>query len=1021
MQIAEPNLPPGFTLRHTLRGHDGEIRRIAWAPNGKYIASPSSDAIRVWDTESGEEVWALIGHKGVILSVAWSPDSTVLASGGQDNTLRLWNVKNGTLTKTIEDEQGWINTLGWSPDGKTIAAGVEDGIVRLWESSTGKRLAALSGHKGNINGIAWSSTGERLASASGDSTVRIWNARNGEVLHVLRGHGDWAFSVAWSPDETFLASGALDASIRIWDPTRGILLAILEGHSAKISSVSFSSGGHVLASKAADSTVRIWSCDTWKQMAILPEASSGNRAPSLAFHPRAPALATLGERDKVIRIWDLKFDLLFAKKVRTIRYTTAKIVLVGDSGVGKTGLGWRLAHGAFKEHPSTHGMQFWLLESLYATRDDATECEAVLWDLAGQPDYRLIHSLFLEDAELALVLFDPTDRHDPLGGVEFWLEVLSHRRGRPCRTILCGARTDRGDTTLASEEIEALCRDRGITGGYVATSAKEGYGLDKLVESIREQIVWNDIATTTTTPTFKRIKDYVLSLKQGAARDGLLLSPSELRDRLQALDQRSGFSDAEMMTAVEHLAKHGYVRTLRTASGEQSILLAPEVLNNLAASFVLEARRNPKGLGALDEGRLLRGEYVFPEVGKLPEHDQKTLLDAATVLFVENNVCFRESHGQTTLLIFPELINRKKPPGEMQMCDDVTYTVRGSVGNLYAALVVLLGYTSVFTRTDQWQNQAQYELGGGEICGFKLAAERQGELQFVLFYGLQVARSTRMLFQGLFERFLESREVTVTRYPPLECSNCHYRQERAEVIRRTLEKRSFLFCSNCGERMVLLKADEEVVLSAQERTKLDRERATANQRTKFESALRQLDAFVRKEAITAPSCFVSYAWGNREHEGWVEKELAPDMQKAGVNVILDRWASSAIGSNIARFISLIDESARILVVGTPLYLKKYENKVSTTGSVVAAEVDLINKRLLGTEEEKKTVLPLLLEGDERRSFPPLMQLRVYADFRLPGHYFANAFDLILSVYGIRFNDQAVADLRTVLRPDAGST
>jgi hypothetical protein len=57
---------------------------------------------------------------------------------------------------------------------------------------------------------------------------------------------------------------------------------------------------------------------------------------------------------------------------------------------------------------------------------------------------------------------------------------------------------------------------------------------------------------------------------------------------------------------------------------------------------------------------------------------------------------------------------------------------------------------------------------------------------------------------------------------------------------------------------------------------------------------------VRKAAITAPNCFISYAWGNREHEGWVEKELAPDMQKAGINVILDHWANSATGSNIAR-------------------------------------------------------------------------------------------------------------------------
>ena len=62
-------------------------------------------------------------------------------------------------------------------------------------------------------------------------------------------------------------------------------------------------------------------------------------------------------------------------------------MLVGDSGVGKTGLGWRLAHGAVKEHASTHGQKFWVHEQLGTQRQDGTRCEAVLWDLAGQPDY----------------------------------------------------------------------------------------------------------------------------------------------------------------------------------------------------------------------------------------------------------------------------------------------------------------------------------------------------------------------------------------------------------------------------------------------------------------------------------------------------------------------------------------------------------------------------------------------------------------------------------------------------------
>jgi hypothetical protein len=177
-------------------------------------------------------------------------------------------------------------------------------------------------------------------------------------------------------------------------------------------------------------------------------------------------------------------------------------------------------------------------------------------------------------------------------------------------------------------------------------------------------------------------------------------------------------------------------------------------------------------------------------------------------------------------------------------------------------------------------------------------------------------------------------------------------------------------------------------------------------------------AFTVEQKITPPECFISYAWGVPEHERWVEKRLAADLQKAGIEVILDRWHNAQIGASVARFAERIEKSDRIVVVGTPDYRRKYENKDSSTGYVVAAEVDLINKRLLGTEPQKQTVLPLLLDGDEAASLPPFLQGRVYADFRDELWYFTAAFDLILSLYDIKPFDPAVADLRESLRgPD----
>jgi hypothetical protein len=76
---------------------------------------------------------------------------------------------------------------------------------------------------------------------------------------------------------------------------------------------------------------------------------------------------------------------------------------------------------------------------------------------------------------------------------------------------------------------------------------------------------------------------------------------------------------------------------------------------------------------------------------------------------------------------------------------------------------------------------------------------------------------------------------------------------------------------------------------------------------------------------------------------------------------------------------------------------------------------ILSARACGTEEQKRSVLPLVLEGETATSLPPLLRGRVYADFRDERTYFAIAFDLILSLYRLPVTDPAVADLRKSLR------
>ncbi len=121
----------------------------------------------------------------------------------------------------------------------------------------------------------------------------------------MSGHNGEVLSLAITQDGQFLASASYDSDVRLWNPKSGELIATLTNHTQKVTSVSFAAHGELLASKSADNSIRLWHVGTWKTVATMSEQHSSFDFASLAFHPKLPILATLGHKEKKIRIWDL--------------------------------------------------------------------------------------------------------------------------------------------------------------------------------------------------------------------------------------------------------------------------------------------------------------------------------------------------------------------------------------------------------------------------------------------------------------------------------------------------------------------------------------------------------------------------------------------------------------------------------------------------------------------------------------------------------------------------------------------
>jgi small GTP-binding protein len=801
----------------------------SFSADQRHVLTGGQDTIlRLWDVETGRFLHAFEGHTERIDSVAWSPIRRLVLSGSSDKTVRLWDVDAGQCLRVFKGHYDNIISVAWSGDGRYALSGSFDGDVRLWDVEKGDCLRTFEGHTSRVYAVAWSADQRYATSGSSDNTVRLWDVEKGDCLRTFEGHTNWVLSLAWSPNQRRLLSGAVDNTMRLWDAETGRCLRVFEGHEQNVESIVWSVDLRLALSGSSDKTVRLWDVEAGQCLRVFKGHEGHIKGIAWSADQQH---AFSGDNTGGIRAWDLS---TFVAKERApkvtvpdsvaapeqVEYTNAKVLLVGESGVGKTGLSKRLAVDEWEPSDSTVGA--WATQwKLDVNSGGGMEREIWLWDFGGQADQRLIHQLYMDETSLAVLVFDG-QKDDVFETLGQWDRDLTRASSREFSKLLVAGRVDAGGLRVSKSQVEAFAKERGYRQ-FLETSAKQNIRCDELKQAILEGIRWENIPWRSTPLLFKRLKEEIVRLKDEGR---VLMRFNELREALQLrlLGEFPRFTDDELRAVVSLLAGPGVVWELKFGSW---VLLQPERINAYAQAVIQTIRDDDYERGCLPEERVLNGELRYQSsIARLGSDEERFVLLAMHQTLVERGLCLREHTSKGPLLVFPSYYRRERPELAGHPAVLVSYRFKGFLDDIYATLVVRLHHTQPFQQDQLWRYAADFKTLTGRQLGVKMTRRSEGAGELDVYFDPAVSLEEKIIFGKYVHEHLLQNARDVVRLRHYVCPHCGTPVGNLDVAMRKLEegKRDIL-CVNCDDpakRIPLWDEMEELFASSEMKARVRR-------------------------------------------------------------------------------------------------------------------------------------------------------------------------------------------------------
>lgn len=160
----------------------------------------------------------------------------------------------------------------------------------------------------------------------------------------------------------------------------------------------------------------------------------------------------------------------------------AKVLIIGDSGVGKTCLLLRFCDNTFTtSHLATIGIDF----KIKHLEVDGKKIKMQIWDTAGQDRFRSITQTYYKGAMGIILTYSATDR-ESFQNISNWMKQINEQASKDVSVVIVGNKSDMPEKVVLPEEGKALADSYGLK--FFETSAKDDLGVNDAFYTIAKEI-----------------------------------------------------------------------------------------------------------------------------------------------------------------------------------------------------------------------------------------------------------------------------------------------------------------------------------------------------------------------------------------------------------------------------------------------------------------------------------------------------------------------------------------------------